>query len=700
MSRIRLRRTRRAFALVAVGLSVACSDAASNGKAALGSGSSKGGSSPQGGADHASAGSEVGGASGDWENNSGAKANSSAGNPGTGGVAAGADGDANGGSSEETSEGGRSGASSTADAGDGGRNGAPESCDHDTNFDIRATTISGVITVAGAESEDAALEPGSLVLRNGHDTVLLSAISSRSTSYTAVALPATYDLFFEARSASPIDHDVGTKLRAGIVVGSAPVTLNIDVRLTRVSGTVSVNGAALTTPSTEGQAQFWLASPAGDSFIALNTAASGPSSGRTYSTAIVPGTYDLYYRAYRAGSLVPGNRLAMLRSGIVVPDAEVAIDLDVPATKVSTTMTIAGKVLKGAMRGASYLMLRNAAGDAAPLVVEASDGAASALLVPGTYDLYYEPDARTLVTSQVRNSSTRLRSGIVVGKAPIALDVDVPATPVQGKYTIQGSIAGVSGTGVFSLRGAAGDRAELDATSEGTYSAVVAPGTYDLYYSRPSDRNDLPRNAAARVKSGIVVGSAPVTLDFDVPATTISGALTVNHVAIGDEQPGNATVSLVGADRDEIVLGKMTEGSYRGVVVPGTYDVYYSMTEYGRGLPDNISARLERGLVLGTRPVTLDVDVPSVEVSGIVTVNGALVTDPSAGSAALILVSVEGGNATLAPTTITDSAVIMAGGRYVQRVIPGPYYVDYTIFESGSLVPRNISAYLGCLKIP
>src|SRR5205823_2683493 len=143
------------------------------------------------------------------------------------------------------------------------------------------------------------------------------------------------------------------------------------------------------------------------------------------------------------------------------------------------------------------------------------------------------------------NHAAKLRSGVVVGTGAVTLDIDIPATAVSGTITVNGAAAGTgagAGAGLISLRNAAGDTAQLGATSARTYSALVVPGTYDVYYGFTTRGTAVPSNAAFKVRSGVVVGSGSLALDVDIPAGTVSGAITINGAAAASGGIGAVTL--------------------------------------------------------------------------------------------------------------------------------------------------------------
>ena len=90
-------------------------------------------------------------------------------------------------------------------------------------------------------------------------------------------------------------------------------------------------------------------------------------------------------------------------------------NINVPATTVSGTVTVSGAAIPSTSNDAGDLTLRNAAGDTA-LIASTKTGTTttySALVVPGTYDLYYTNSATIYPTAVPRNTLADLGCFVV-----------------------------------------------------------------------------------------------------------------------------------------------------------------------------------------------------------------------------------------------------------------------------------------------
>ncbi len=512
----------------------------------------------------------------------------------------------------------------------------------------------------------------------------------RGGSYSALVFPGTYDLYYAQSSAGPaVPINDLAKIQSGIVVGAAPVSLDIDVPGSKVSGTVTVNGAAIS-GAAKGAGSLRLVTAAGDATELTGTSTSGGS----YSALVVPGSYDLYYGESSAGTSVPSNTSAKLQSGIVVGSAPLALDVNISATAVSGSFTINGATVASAIEQQGSLTLANAAGDQAPLgTYSAATGSYSGRVVPGTYDLYWSGSGADVPS----NRSAKIQTGIVVGSSALVLDVDLLASTVSGTVTINGATDSALGNGIsyLTLRGAAGDTAPITVSSAGSYSARVMPGTYDLYYgSKDAPLNVGARNVAAKIQSGIVVGASALTLNINVPVSTVSGNVAINGAAASAPGKNAFLLHLRNAAGDSALIASFPQGSYSASVVPGNYDLYY--TKQGNGgleIPSNIPAKIRSGIVVGSLPLSLDVDVPGSIVSGTITVNGV----PNAGSSGdlgfVALLDAEGNASSL---TSASSGM----GTYSAFVVPGRYELYYLLYRGGPTIPSNSHFHLGCFIVP
>jgi len=369
------------------------------------------------------------------------------------------------------------------------------------SINVPATPVSGAVTFNGAKVMGS--DKGSYIftLRNAAgDSAELTSDLGKGT-YSGLVIPGSYDLYYTYQAvgsvAAALPRNQSGKVQSGIVVGASPLSLDINVLAPTVSVNATINGSAVSGPIGGALA---LRGAAGD------VVGFSGSSDDSLSTVVIPGTYDLVYISQSRADL-PDNRSAKLRSGIVVGTTSLALDLDISTTTVSGTVAINGATIGDTRHGFGTLLLR--ADDDSVVLAPTSAGSYSKVVITGTYDLFYG----MLVDGSAipANKSARLKQGIVVGKSPVALDIDVPTRVISGNVTVNGASVTGKGAAALTLHGESGDQAAiagLSATS-GSYSAIVVPGSYELYYGVYSRDGSMAGNSHANLGCFTVSPAAP-----------------------------------------------------------------------------------------------------------------------------------------------------------------------------------------------
>ena len=446
---------------------------------------------------------------------------------------------------------------------------------------VPATPVTVALTLTGITTANVAGDSIHLRTAAGDDATL-------GTSATPV-VPGTYDVYYVPAYATIGPLNRSAKLQSGFVVGAGPATLNVNIPCATVSGTFTMSGSK--TPPASGAGVLFLETAAGDGALIAQSLG-------TYTASVIQGTYDLYYQNVSAVSGVNAYQVRKLQSGIVVGPSPLTLNVDVPLTTVSGTVTVNGAQI-ASTGGIGRLILQNAT-DTWPFAPTTSDPYTSTPaamystgIAPGTYDLYYKViKAGTGVPS---NTLVKLRSGVVIGTtSPQTLDVDIPATTVTGTITVNGAQVDPSmGTGGLHLRNATGDDALLATTGVvGAYSQLVVAGTYDLYYALVTGGGGVPYNQSAKLRSGIVVGSAPQALNIDVAAAMVSGAISQNGVQISSMPSEIAYLILQNASGDKAQIGSTFSATYARSVIAGTYELMYAVQVVSYGIATNTLADL------------------------------------------------------------------------------------------------------------
>jgi hypothetical protein len=435
--------------------------------------------------------------------------------------------------------------------------------------------VSGKVTVNGGPTSSGT--SGRFYLRSANgDEAFLGGFDK--ATYSTMVGPGTYDVHYRSgggQYSGPVANS-DVVVQRGVVVGGAR-TLDLDVTGVELKGALTVNGM-LNVPNTQGLVV--LENPATGDKAVLGDAAGGFN----YDVHVAPAVYDVYYinTSVDDGGDSLRNLHARVMSGLSITTSQ-TLNIDIPEITLSPRCTVNGIGGPQAEMGGRFV-LRNAAGDEAFVDFPTGDMGYPAKVIPGVYDVYYV-NLGSGDTTTLRNTAVLLQAGVsLMTSQPFIYDAT--GVMVTGNVTVNGAV----GTGgVVWLEDAGGAQVFIQGTSANVpFHALIHPGTFDAYY------NDGLPNTAGIIenthyvfKRGIVINGA-ATLNFDVPATQLTGNLTEGGV---HESIDWGQIILRAAD--SAVLGTTADAHYTTLIGPGTYDIYYHSTDNNAGsVVANTNAKL------------------------------------------------------------------------------------------------------------
>jgi hypothetical protein len=275
------------------------------------------------------------------------------------------------------------------------------------DVDLRAATITGAVTVAGAAMPAASADRGRLLFTNagGGSGSPPSFGSSGGASYRMRILAGTYDVAFVANPALCTGAGVAPPLpcNGGVLSHATALAsdgvLDLDVPIATISGAVTLQGADLPAASADRGA---LAFVSRDGAGTVATRAFGTSGAVSYALALWPGTYDVQLTANaalcRAGAAAPAIPCVggTLKSAIGVRASGV-LDVDVPAISLTGAIDLDGAPLPAASadRGSvDFARVTAEGGGTIALSLGTNAAASYALtLVPGHYVVSHAANA-------------------------------------------------------------------------------------------------------------------------------------------------------------------------------------------------------------------------------------------------------------------------------------------------------------------
>jgi hypothetical protein len=425
------------------------------------------------------------------------------------------------------------------------------------------------------------------------------------------------------------------------------------------------------------------------------------------SAAALPGTYDLVWQAQSGGSVVPTNAAAIVgrvqvrEGGLQIPEDESdaltldgnVLQVDIPTIELSGEITIdQGGVPPSQYDNGRVYLLDPESGDEITLG-DTKDGAYSVRIVPGVYEVHYQ--VKVSNGGAPLNENAFITSIDASGEGEKTQSIDIGATTITGDFLLAGNAAPASvyERGRIAIRDVAtGDEIEVGHTSDGSFSIPVVPGTYEVLYGHVIGQM-VPKNSAARLEPLLVPEGDTHAHDVDVPITTVAGAFTVGGLP-APADPGNSgelRLRSVEGD-DEVVLGSTSAGTYSAIVVDGSYEVFYAQQTSTGDVPANTNARIGDALFVLPADTIGDIDVPVVEVAGVITLDG--LPPPTS--------EYDDGRIYLRNSATGDSVLLgnTRLGAIAATVVPGDYEVFYVVEAAGAVVPQNSGAKLAEVTVP
>ena len=328
-----------------------------------------------------------------------------------------------------------------------------------------------------------------------------------------------------------------------------------------------------------------------------------------------------------------------LKRDVVIAPGANTLDLDIPVSTISGSITLAGAALPPTNTdydGADIYLVAKDTGAAHYIGGYSYQYASSGnytlrtgtyggKVLAGTYDVLYRRywDSTYDTVSRTTPGATHvagyryLKRDVVIAPGANTLDLDIPVSTVNGSITLGGSSLPSTNTdydgadiylvakdtgaahyiGGYSYQYASSGNYTL---RTGTYGGKVLAGTYDVLYRRywDSKYNTVSRTTPGAthvagyryLERNVVIAPGANTLDLDIPISTVAGTITLAGAALPPTNTDydGADIYLVADDTGAAhYIGgysyqyassgnyTLRTGTYGGKVVTGIYDVLY-----------------------------------------------------------------------------------------------------------------------------
>ncbi|MEZ4454780.1 MAG: hypothetical protein R3B09_35345 [Nannocystaceae bacterium] len=425
----------------------------------------------------------------------------------------------------------------------------------------------------------------------------------------------------------------------------------------------------------------------------------------TLKARVFPGAYDLVYESESHGPLLPWNARVTLLEGIVVA-ADKEIQHDIPVVRATGKVTINGAAPPTSPLDDADLFFVDPASGARTLIARTSllgaGGSFSANLVPGEYEVRYVAHLRKDVmpyNSDSRLADVAVAAVAVKGELPpdsAVKDVAIASEVIAGDIfvdDVEPPASPLDHARIY-LRDRTTDAVTLiaDTAQGGFYDIPVLAGpglTYDVIYAMSAHKAVMPMNEWAIVAEDLDAGGvkdALVKLNLDT--VLVGGTFTIDQAPPVNDAFNSGEIVL-GLAADRAVVGGAA-GSLAGVILAGTYDVFFRHSASDGQLPLNTRGRVQSEPVSLLTDDDLALAVQSSLLDGTFQIGGATPPPSAYDTGRVFLRNADGDVVHLGYTS---------DGTFSRRLIDGAYDVYYSVQATQGGAPANHESRVGQLVV-
>jgi hypothetical protein len=365
-------------------------------------------------------------------------------------------------------------------------------------------------------------------------------------------------------------------VRRGLVI-NANVTMNVTPTAVSVSGAVLWNGVTIPNAFIGSDWRLVFRDASGARYTIDFDGGSN-----TYSGSMYPGTWDVYFdfETHAAINNAPIGEYP-IRTGLVL-NGNTTLNVTPTAVTISGPVLWNGMTIPNAFVGADWRLVFQAPGGGTRYTVEldGNANAYSALMYPGTWDVYFDFANRAAIPGAPIGEYRVWRALVANGNT--TLNVTPTAVVVSGAVlwngmTIPNALIGPDWRLVFDDHAGGRFTIELDGGAN-TWAGWIYPGTWDVYFDFEAEsvisgapvgeyrlRQALPVNAATRID--VTPAALPVM------GSVLWNGMTIPNARIGTDWQLWYTDPVSGARYDVGFDGG--SNMYSMWMYPGTWDVTF-----------------------------------------------------------------------------------------------------------------------------
>lgn len=507
----------------------------------------------------------------------------------------------------------------------------PITGDRNVTFDLHTVTVSGAINLDGVTMPDNTQDKprGAIMFYNlaSRSSASADLTATGAATYSLTMFPGTYDVYLTSYSAS--DQNVlppaqSMRLATGVVVG-ATQTNDFNAATATLSGTITVDGAAM--PDTANDARADIVLSYSDGFAGTTTTISLPPTGpAAYSQKVFAGHYTMALAPTYDTGPIPYLGVSL---GSVTALGPTTHDVALTTATVSGEITVGDAVMADdtVSRGGVYFV----SGSNTFFVDVGAAGPAtySAKIWSGTYDvLLLGAGGKQKV---LPSSSGTLLQGKLAVSGTMTKTYNVDVFTVSGTVTANGDPVADDtaerGRIAFTDANLNTTTFSLGKTGDATYSGLLFAGTYEVSVGGVFGAEVAIPKQSTTLETGVAI-SADRAKDYDMTIVTLDGEVKINGATMPDDTYERGQIAF--RSRTGMLSYQFPStgpASYTLSLFAGTYTVILSGNNVQTTIPEGSVIMAKNVAVAASGTHSYDVAVSTLHAS--INVNGAPLADDS-----------------------------------------------------------------------
>ena len=612
-------------------------------------------------------------------------------------------------------------------------------------LNVQTVKLSGKVTLNGAlpiPEATCTTNPSYVTSRirlteitKGYSFSFATTCKDNDFAFAGEVFPGTYRVTVDGTNAYSSLPAAAFVTDAALVVAADKSGVVLDVKTVKLSGSVTLNGAApmpeptCTTNPTYVTSRIRLTEVTNGYSFTLSTLCK--DSGFPFSAQIFPGTYRITVDGTNAYSSLP-NAAYVAESALSIPAEKSGVILNVRTVQLAGKVTLNGAAPTPEMTctaNPTYVTSRIRLTDAAngysftfSTLCKDNTFAFAGPVFPGTYRITVDG---TNAYSNVPNAAYVAESALTLSADKSDLLLNVQTLQLSGKVTLNGAVPQVD-TYCMTNPTAITSRVRLTDAARGysftlntlckdaafPFAGVVFPGSYRVVVDGTSTYSNVP-NGAFVADPALALSADKSGLLLDVKTVQVSGKITLNGAAptpTATYCPTNPTavtghVRLIEATKGYTyslnTLCKDAGFGFSGTIFPGTYQVTVDGQNTYSDIPDP-SFIARTGVLIDKDTTDLILDVKTVLIAGKLLLNGVLpmldaycTANPTTFTATLRFTELQSGVTTTLKTLCKDATFSFAASIY-----PGTYRITVDGTNTYSNIPTGAFVAISRITLP